>query len=281
MTLPNLIGCGAGKSGTTSLYYYLSEHPDIFMALAKEVHFFSQNFDRGVAWYERQFIGAGDTAVVGEFSTSYMVDDKAPERMAEIVPDARLLFIFRDPAERAYSNYWSSMNVGTQEADRDFSEVIRAQSGYDRYIVPGFYFQHLSRFLNYYPRNRIHIMFSHELRRNPEKVMSNCYDFLGVDPTFTPTVEETYNITVTPSTKWQLAVDKTWLSFKSTVKPYFLWIPHSLRRVFSRAEQKIRTKLDSKDRPDMSADDREYLRNIYQEPNQKLAEYLGQDLPWD
>lgn len=281
MKLPNLIGCGAGKSGTTSLFYYLAEHPEIFMAMAKEIHFFSQHYHKGLEWYGKHFSNSGDAKILGEFSTSYMLDKKVPERIAKVVPDAKLLFIFRDPVERAYSNYWSAMNMGTQSADKSFSEVIREDEGFEEYIVPGFYDQHLNRFLDFFNREQMYIMFTEDLKREPIRVMSSCYQFLGVDPSFKPNIEESYNVTVVPPNRFLLSVDKFWLELKKTIKPYFLWLPQSFRRVFARAEKELRGMINRGERAPMEKQDREYLLELYQEHIDRLIDFLDRELPWD
>ncbi|OQY35935.1 MAG: hypothetical protein B6I38_00820 [Anaerolineaceae bacterium 4572_5.1] len=281
MTLPNLVGCGAGKSGTTSLYYYLSEHPEINMALAKEIHFFSWHYDRGIEWYEKQFPAQDDARIVGEFSTSYMLDHTVPRRMSELIPDARLLFIFRNPIDRAYSNYWSALNIGAQVSGSTFSEVIRTQEGYEKYIVGGLYYEHLQRYLKYYDRDHFFIMLTEEMKNDPIGQLSSCYKFLGVDASFQPNVEKNYNITITTDKKWKATLDQGWLDFKAVIKPMFLWIPGSFRRRFAQLEQKARISFNGAMRPEMLKDDREYLSNIYREHNEKLAQFMNRELSWD
>lgn len=281
MSLPNLIGCGAGKSGTTSLYYYLSEHPDIYMALAKEVHFFSEYYHRGIAWYKKQFSNHGNEKIVGEFSTSYMLNEHVPRRMSEIVPDAKLLFIFRNPIDRAYSNYWSALNIGVQASGSTFSEVIRSQEGYEKYIVGGLYYEHLLRFLEYYAQEKIFIILTEELRNDPIRQLASCYKFLDVSTSFQPNVKKSYNITISSSSKWKMALDQNWLNFKATIKPFFLWIPSSFRRKFSQVEQRLRMKFNNKKRPKIQSEDRKYLSAIYYEHNKNLAKLINRELPWN
>lgn len=280
MGLPNLIGCGAGKSGTTSLYYYLSLHPDIFMAPAKEIHYFSQNYNNGTAWYEKHFSNSEDEKILGEFSTSYMLDENVPERIFDLIPRAKLLFLFRDPISRAYSNYWFSVNIGEQPPGEDFSEAIRTKLGAERYLKAGYYHQHLTRFLAYFNRDQIHIIISEELRTDPSQQMRDCFHFLGVDPHFEADFNQAYNRTVISSSKWKLALDQGWLKTKASIKPLFYWVPQSFRRNFSETEQKIRKFLNAGEKPAMAEADQQYLEELYAPSNQKLAEYLGRDLPW-
>jgi hypothetical protein len=105
--LPNFLIVGAMKSGTTSLARYLGAHPQAYVAPEKEINFFERGYvwNRGVDWYASRFEGAGDALAVGEASPSYMYWPTAIERMASVVPDARLIALLRDPVERAYSHY--------------------------------------------------------------------------------------------------------------------------------------------------------------------------------
>src|SRR4051812_23135116 len=103
--LPNLLVIGAAKAGTTSLWHYLDAHPSVFMAPAKELHFFDldENWNRGIPWYAEHFAGSESSPVVGEATpgyTRYPHRPHAAARAAATVPDARLIYLVRDPIER-------------------------------------------------------------------------------------------------------------------------------------------------------------------------------------
>lgn len=280
MTLPNLIGCGAGKSGTTSLYYYLSQHPQIYMAAAKEVHFFSRHFHEGVSWYESHFTAGTGTPIIGEFSTSYMLDPAVPERIARVVPNTRLLFIFRNPIERAYSNYWFAVSIGTQDRQQTFSDAIRTHTGYKKYIESGFYHQHLTRFLRYFSPKHIYVMITEEFKQDPIQQMAKCYDFLGIDATFKPDVNQQYNVTVTTQNNWLGSAYTAWIVFKQQIKPFFKRFPVSLRRTLAQLEKHAAQQVLSDERPPLQDADRAYLAETFSEQNQKLAELIERALPY-
>ena len=281
MTLPNLVGCGAGKSGTTSLHYYLSQHPQIFMAPVKETHYFSKHFDKGENWYRSHFEGWTREPIIGEFSTTYMNYPTVPARIAELIPQAKLMFLLRNPIERAYSNYWFSVNIGAQAPDSTFSDVIRTQKGNQYYVSPGFYYDLLSRFLGYFDRNQIYILITEELQKEPVQQMSSCYKYLGIDPSFVPNVNQKFNVTVTTSNKWKKRADQNWLVLKRKLRPYFLRYPTSIRQRLSKMEQLFRLQMFSEDRPPILKEDRDYLADIFQEHNNKLANFMERELPWD
>ena len=281
MTLPNLVGCGAGKSGTTSLHYYLSQHPQIYMAPVKETHYFSKNFAKGENWYRSHFEGWTRESIIGEFSTTYMNYPAVPGRIADLIPEAKLLFLLRNPIERAYSNYWFSVSIGQQAPDRAFSDVIRTQRGNQLYVSTGFYYDLLSGFLKYFDRKQIYILITEELKKEPMQQMSLCYQYLGIDPSFIPNLNQKFNVTVTPVKKWKKKGDHNWLVLKRAIRPFFLRFPTSIRRRLSKLEQLFRLQMFNEERPPILQEDRDYLADIFQEHNRKLADFLGRELPWD
>ena len=115
--LPNLIIIGSPKCGTTSLYYYLGLHPEIFMSREKELNFFMEerNWRRGLDWYRAQFETSRKVSVWGEASPGYThhpVFQGVPQRMHSLVPGARLIQIVRDPMKRHLSHYFHQLRLG-------------------------------------------------------------------------------------------------------------------------------------------------------------------------
>jgi hypothetical protein len=136
--LPNFIVIGAAKAGTTALYWYLAEHPAVFMSPVKETNFFAYGLDDAgqllygipelhqfpvttLSEYEKLFANAGDAAAVGEASPIYLECPQAAGRIRTRIPDARLICGLRDPVERAYSDYLMYLRLrGEQlEPNRD------------------------------------------------------------------------------------------------------------------------------------------------------------------
>lgn len=106
MMLPHFIICGTQKGGTTALLYYLRQHPNIYMP-RREVHFFSWYWNKGVKWYKKHFRYGFRPVIFGEKSPSYMLNaDVVAKRMKEVLPSPKLIFMLRNPVERAYSGYW-------------------------------------------------------------------------------------------------------------------------------------------------------------------------------
>lgn len=280
MTLPNLIGCGAGKSGTTSLYYYLSQHPEISMAPSKEVHYFTMHFDKGADWYAEQFAQCKPAPILGELSTSYLRHPAVPGRIQQLVPDVKLFFIFRNPMDRVYSNYWFSISIGTQDPAQSFSEVIHSPQGLEQYIDVSKYSVHLKRYIETFAADNIYVLFTEELKRQPLVEMSAMYRWLGVDATFEPDVTKKYNVTFRPTNKLQSRVWDSWLAFKKAVKPAFMWISPKVRKQFADAERDISQKVMTTERPPISAEDKTFLEQVFQEEKQALSKLLNREIPW-
>lgn len=248
------------------------------MAAAKEIHYFSRYFERGETWYKSHFVGSDHMPIVGEFSTSYMLDPAVPQRMASLIPEAKLLFILRNPIERAYSNYWFSLSIGTQDASESFSEVIRTPKGFENYIASGCYYRHLERFLAYFRPEQIYVMITEEFKREPLKQMALCYQYLGVNAVFQPDVNKTYNVTLTTTNKWLATAFRSWVTAKKQVKPFVKRFPMSWRRNLAQFEKQTVQQVLSTQRPEMPAEDRTFLADIYAEPNSRLASFIGKDL---
>jgi len=116
MRTPVFFVVGAQKAGTTSLHDWLAQQPDVCLPTLKETHYFShdQRYEKGLDWYMRQFPRCADGSVVGEVDPEYMYHACAPERIAEVCPEAKIVFILRSPLERAYSQYLMSVRRGLE-----------------------------------------------------------------------------------------------------------------------------------------------------------------------
>jgi hypothetical protein len=144
--LPDFLICGAQKAGTTALTFYLRNHPGIFIPWKKELHFFDAdfNFNKGLDFYTRQFAGASQAQVTGEGTPIYMYLNKIPGRIAPALPGIKLIFILRNPVDRAWSHYWDSVKRGKEEMS--FEHAINLEE--DRIIkdeVSKRFFSYLDR----------------------------------------------------------------------------------------------------------------------------------------
>jgi len=183
--LPTFLVIGAMKGGTTSLYYYLAEHPEIGMSRRKETDFFLKehgNWDRGRDWYAQQF--PDDAPVRGECSPNYTkrhLFEGVPERITSVCPDVKLIYLVRDPIERAVSHYWGSCQRGREE--RSFEAAV-ADTAHSNYVLTSRYYMQLQPYLDRFDRKNLLVCTTERLRTDPPDILQQIYRFLGVDAAF-------------------------------------------------------------------------------------------------
>jgi hypothetical protein len=220
MTLPNFIIIGAAKAGTTALYWYLSEHPAVFMSPVKETNFFAYGRDaRGnllygdpevhhfpiqtMAEYERLFEQAGGAAAVGEASPIYLECPQAAERIRAAVPSARIIASLRQPVERAYSDYLMHLRHRGQRLDpaRDLTAAAPWAAPDSRWMQVSRYHAQIERYYAAFPRSQIHVSLFDDLRRDVVGLVQGVYRFIGVDPGFVPDVQTPHAIGGLPASR--------------------------------------------------------------------------------
>jgi hypothetical protein len=182
--LPNLVVIGAQKCGTSGLHYQLGLHPEIWMSRPKELNFFieERNWLRGVDWYRASF-NAG-AKVRGESSPNYTAYPQhvgVPERMHSLIPDAKLIYVVRDPLERIAAHWVHNYAKRREKGDLE-ATLTHANTSY---VVRSQYHMQLRQFLAYYPLERILLIEQAELRSQPAQTLRSVFEFAGVDPAFT------------------------------------------------------------------------------------------------
>jgi hypothetical protein len=183
LTLPNLIIIGAQKCGTSGLHYYLGLHPEVSMSTPKELNFFiaERNWPRGLEWYSRHFDPTARCR--GEASPNYTAFPQhmgVPERMAEVVPDAKLIYMVRDPVERIAAHYVH--NYAKRREKGTLRETLLHPN--TSYVARSKYFTQLQRFLEHYDRDRILVIENTDLRENRMATLRKVFEFVGVDADF-------------------------------------------------------------------------------------------------
>lgn len=181
MGLPDFIGIGAQKSGTTWLHEALRQHPSISMAShRKEVHFFDRYYDRGTAWYESLF-PSRPGCQAGEITPAYMFEPQCAELIHQLVPRVKLVAILRNPVERAYSQFRDIVrNTGDR---RGFDEFVKQDS---EPLERGLYHPQLQRYLALFPRSQMKVLLFEEMMSSPADSIQDLFAFLEVDPSFAP-----------------------------------------------------------------------------------------------
>lgn len=176
--LPSFLIIGAVKCGTTSLHAWLSAHPEVFMHPWKEMRFFTEHWQRGPDWYRAQFAGAGSGQAAGEASNAYTRHPHYPDaarRIASLMPEARLVYLVRDPMRRLESHYRHRLATGWEW--REFDRAVREDPAY---IESGLYGAQLQRYLDYFDRSQILVLRAEKLFAEPAPHLERLADFLGV-----------------------------------------------------------------------------------------------------
>lgn len=193
---------GAQKSGTTSLFKYMQRHPALYLPPQKEVNFFvnEDRLQQGLDWYLQNFFhGVDEDKQWGEVSPSYMSFRIAPARIHALCPQVKLIACLRNPIDRTYSHYRMAVRRGTES--RSFREVVeerlrepvgppevkQGRINDAPYLLEySRYGETLQRYLRYFERERILILFQEDLAGRPQMVLEELFSFLGVDPGYRP-----------------------------------------------------------------------------------------------
>jgi hypothetical protein len=189
VTLPGLLLLGAPKCGTTTLAAWWDQHSGGFTAPEKEVGFFTAEWDRGLNWYRSRFASAPAGAVTCDASPGYMYEPIALDRIATVLPDARLAVILRDPVARVWSHWCYMVALGLEP--RSFDTVLDEESADPSSTPPGFplgylrgsrYLQPLSAIAARFEREQLLVLFTDELREDPVGTFGRLCTHGGIPP---------------------------------------------------------------------------------------------------
>ena len=229
--MPSTLIIGTQKGGTTSLFNYLVQHPDVRSPAQKEIHYFDVEYAKGDRWYLGRFpcthplrIGAQTL----DASPYYLLHPLAPARAARLLPDAKLVALLRDPVDRAFSHYQYSRLAGEEplafgeaierESERlaGEEERLRAEPGYHSfnhrtysYLLRGQYLEQLRRWVEHFPRSSLLVLQSEWLFRDPAAATGAVQEFLGLrpyrSPTYKPFLQGSYDSEMPPELRRRLA----------------------------------------------------------------------------
>lgn len=256
--MPSFIIIGAQRSGTTSLYRYLTACPHIAPADRKEVHFFDRHFEKGTNWYRAFFVSClrrwaaerihKRDLITGEASPYYIFNPLAPQRVAKVLAKVKIIALLRNPIDRAYSHYWHMIKLGHEtlsfenaierESERLWNEQERLlkdklyYSAIHRrysYLARGIYVDQLQAWECFFPRAQIMILCSEEFYADPAASLRQVCEFLDVP-------------------HWE----------------------HDKYRKYNQSHY-----------PQMASDTRKHLSDYFKPHNERLYDYLGMCFDWE
>ena len=256
--LPDFLIIGAQKCGTTSLYTYLTQHPDVSPAFEKEVRYFNDHYENGVNWYKAHFPTNfykqlmmrrdGTRLITGEGEPSYLPNPIVPQRAFDLTPGVQLIVMLRNPVDRAYSHYQHRFSRGREV--RTFEEVVKAdkeklKNGWDNmptgdykslghlhysYLPRGIYVDQIKNWMAVFPEERFLFISAEDFFSDAQTIFDEVLAFLGLPE-------------------------------------------HRLERNERHNAGKYTRS--------MSATTRQDLSDYFYPYNQRLREYLGRDFAWD
>ena len=317
--LPNFFVIGAPRSGTTSVYEYLHAHPDVFMSTTKEPDFFahpaldevhpvsgastsgslrddaqaSEQLAAELPIYEGLFSGASDESRVGEASAVYLGHPTAAWHLREYVPDAKLIVILRDPAERAHSHVVHAKRIYAEQGaaspegaegrsiDEEFQRAVQVAatdgmpestiSEPEIWVRAGFYHAHLTRWFELFDRDQFAIFLFEDLRNDAAGVMKTVYDHLGIDAAFALPTTEAFNASVVPKNQ---KLFRAFTTANPVMKRGRAMAPPRVRAFAVRT----RNKYLGSEKPQVEDELSATLRSIYREDTLRLQDLIGRDL---
>jgi hypothetical protein len=218
MATPNFIIVGAAKAGTTAIYHYLLQHPQIYLTPLKETNYFALAGQplafRGPGdddyvnrlsitdeeSYYRQFDGVRDEIAIGEASPLYLYHPQAAQRIHDALPDAKIIAILRNPIDRAYSAFLHLLR-DNREVHHDFEQALAQEQ--DRiadnwehiwhYLSMGRYYEQVKRFYDLFPREQVNVYLYRDLRTDPCALLGDILRFVEVDPDYSFDTQTRYN----------------------------------------------------------------------------------------
>jgi hypothetical protein len=255
-----MVGCP--RCGTTWVHAALKDHPQVFLPEKKQTYFFNQYYDKGIDWYLDNFANArGDFRAVGEIATGYSMPHAVP-RLAEHFPDVQLMIAMRNPTERAYSFYQSR---AVSEGWKSLKEAVAAQP---EILEQGKYADQIEHLYQFYPRDRLLMLFYDDLRANDREYLGSILNFLGLDSSYeSPQLGRMVQVAAFPRLRRTLR--------RMKLGPLLDFISKTSFGDFLRKQIKSR---GIRRYPPIDAETKKYLIDYYKPFNDRLQELSGRDL---
>jgi hypothetical protein len=293
---PNFLIAGPPKCASTSLYYYFSQHPQIFVSKVKETHFFTDNYEKGIKYYEKYFENAGNAEALGEATPAYCFLPFALDRIKACYPDIKLILCLRNPMERAFSHWLMYKDAGVEKAsfreaiDINLRQMLQVNFENDQgaalwntrrkhvgdtgkwiriYIQPGMYASIIRDIQQRFGVEQVKYIFMDDLKNNFSDVMKELFTFLQVENTFIIHNKQEknfyYNRKILSHPK-----QNNWC--KKLLGIFPRQCPQILNHFLRSKKHKVVEK------PKLILDDRKFLYDIYRSDIHNLEKLSGKDL---
>lgn len=291
MVMPNFLVVGAAKAGTTSLHYYLSQHPQVYMSRIKEPRFFAlegellnfRNPDQDINRtsittledYQKLFQGVTNEIAIGETSPLYLYSPKAVDRIKYYIPDAKLITVLRNPVDRAFSCHSHLIQEGYELlsfAQGLQAEEERIQNNWAHlwhYRKGGYYYTQVKQYFDAFDFEQIRVYLYEDLSSNSTTIIQDIYHFLGVDSTFQPDLTR-MNVSGIPKSRFLHNLFKR-NPIKTALKPLF---PVDLRKQIARQVKAW----NLQEKPTLPSEIRAQLVEDYRDDILKLEGLIQRDL---
>ncbi|OEU63625.1 MAG: hypothetical protein BBJ57_13325 [Desulfobacterales bacterium PC51MH44] len=283
--LPNFFIVGTAKAGTTSLYHYLEDHPEVYMCPIKEPNFFSYEEicrqslyykERGVGdrlEYENLFTGARNKKAIGEASVSYLFYPATATKIRKTCPKAKIIILVRDPIDRAFFHYLMDTRLGY--IDLSFEDIVFKKGSHhllelywQQYIGLSFYYDQVKRYLDIFGEEQVKVLLNEDLRENAFRVVLSVYEFLGINNSILPDSERQHNVYQKPRNVLvrQLYSVNPLRTLAKAIIPARL------------VESVKDTLLVREEKPELSENTRKYLASLFADDTLKLQKLINRDL---
>jgi hypothetical protein len=307
--LPNFIVVGANKGGTTSIYHYLKQHPEVYLSPIKEPHYFSKDIDvrlfskefaqnklqdiekyvdgdmseeyhaafvRSWETYQKLYKHVKQEKAIGELSTSYLYSAVAAEEIRNHLGIIKIIICLRNPVDRAYSHYRMNIWTGnsnefdfTKALQDDYHHIPKAWGNAHLYVEIGMYYEQVKRYIDMFGRENVKIVFTEDMKLDATSVVKEIYKFIGVDDTFIPDTDKRYNEVYTPKFK-NFTYTLNKLGIRTLMKRL---APDRLKKVIISLLFKSKT-----EKGEIPPEAKKFLLEKYTTDIKKLSELLNKDL---
>ena len=275
--LPSFLILGGSRSGNTSLFAYLTEHPNIMPGSLKAFFFFQYFTNNKTSFYRSQFPIKRKNLITCDSTSSYFVHPLIPARVHKLLPSAKLIVVLRNPVERAYSEFHYTVTLGS-ELTENFEDVIKSElkrieignkkpelkienTNYNHFafshLRDGLYVQHLERWLKFFPNEQLLVLHTKDLSTNFDNTLAKTFEFLNL-----------------PKYQIENRIEKNKID---KIRP----LSGHERNIYKNIDSKTRTLFNVQNYPEIKSETRKFLQDFFRPHNEKLFKMIGKRFDWN